>query len=524
MSAKLGTLMAGAMTSALLLSGCATNGGGGGGRTNADTLTLATAVPPNVLDIAHGFNSPSTMVQFAILDTVVTLGEDGSIQPSLAESWTEPKPGTYVFKLRPGVVFSDGSPVTADDVAYSLRRHTDPKIASQAASTVTMVKKVEATGENEVTVELKSPSPTFLPNAALVWQVVPRKLAEAHPDDLGTPEAPTLGTGPYKVASFSVDGVTLERNDKWWRGRAPMAKVKVAAISEPEALRLAIASGSVDGTVDVPPQDARKWEGMKQVKVRYYPGMSIAFLALNVKDKYLSDVHVRRAIAHAVDREAVQRTAVGDKASAASVILPLPQLQALYGEAHEQVTASLPAYPHDLAAAKAEMAQSAYPDGFTIKVSYASDDQRVDALQSVAADLAKIGIRVELKAMPRDAERAKRFRHEDLTLSLTELGYGTPDPGETLPDLLGSTAAKPQGFNFAQYSTPELDARLDRMLGLKGEKRKEAVTEILTEAARQMPYLPLYYVHYGIALNEKFSEKIGPWTIQQIASIKPVGK
>lgn len=523
MSAKLRTLVAGATTSALLLSGCATSGSGGD-RANTDTLTLATAAAPNVLDIAHGFNTPSTLAQFAILDTVVTLGEDGSIQPSLAESWTEPKPGTYVFKLRPGVVFSDGSPVTADDVAFSLRRHTDPKVASQAASTVTLVKKVEATGEHEVTVELKSPTPTFLPNAALVWQVVPRRLAEAHPDDLGTPEAPTLGTGPYKVASFSVDGLTLERNDRWWGGKAPMAKVKITAISEPEAMRLAIASGSVDGTTVVPPQDARKWEGMKQVKVRYYPGMSTAFLALNVKNKYLSDVHVRRAIAHAVDRAAVQRTAVGDKASPASTILPLPQLQAMYGPEHEQVAASLPAYPHDLAAAKAEMAKSAYPDGFPLKVTYPSDDQRVDALQSVAADLAKIGIQVELKAMPRDAERAKRFRHEDLTMSLTELGYGTPDPGETLPDLLGSVAAKPQGFNFAQYTTPELDTKLDRMLGLKGEERKAEVKEILVEAAEQMPYVPLYYVHYGIALNEKFTEQIGPWTIKQIASIKPAGK
>ncbi|MER6951005.1 ABC transporter substrate-binding protein [Nonomuraea sp. NPDC000554] len=516
MFARLRILMAGV----LLVSGCAIGGGGGPDKPGVRTLTLATPVPPTVLDIAHGFNGPFTLVQTAILDTPVTLGEDGSVQPSLAESWTEPKPGTYVFKLRDGVVFSDGTPLTADDVAYSLRRHLDPKIASQAASTVAMVKKVEATGDHEVTVQLESPTPTFLTNVAIIWQVVPRKLATANPDDLGTPEAPTLGTGPYKVASFTVDGVTLIRNDKYWGRPASLDQVKVTAIAEREAMRLAIASGSVDGTTFVPPQEARKWTGMKDVNVRFYPSNAVAFLALNVKEEHLANVHVRRAIAHAVDRDAVQRVAVGDKAVPASTVVPLPQLQALYGPQHEQVVAALPSYPHYLAAAKAELARSPYPKGFSITVNYASDDVLVDALQSIDTDLAKIGIRVERQAMPHDAAQAKLFRHEGLAMSLTELGYTTSDPGELLPDILGSTAAKPQGFNFAQETSPGLDAEIDRMLRLRGEERQKAVTDILTEVGKQEPSVPLYYSQFGIALNKKFTESVGTWTGNIIGAIR----
>ncbi|MEV0585277.1 ABC transporter substrate-binding protein [Nonomuraea sp. NPDC050310] len=521
MPPKLRKLTAGALAGALLLTGCATNGGaksGSGG--SAASLTLVTPSPPTVLDIAHGFNTPSTLVQFAILDTPVTLGEDGSIKPSLAESFTEPKPGTYVFKLRPGVRFSDGTPVTAEDVAYSLERHLDPELASQAASTVITVKKVEVTAPDQVTVELKSPNPTFLANAALIWQIVPKKLAEANPQTLGTPEVPTLGTGPYKVTAFTVDGVTLERNDQYWGPKATLDRVKVTAIGEPEAMRLAVSSGSVDGTTLIPPQEARKWEGMKGVDVRFYPGNAIAFLSLNVKDKYLRDVHVRRAIAHAVNRTAVQQLAVGGKAAPARTILPQPQLKALYGEQYEQVVAGLPDYPYDLAAAKAELAKSAYPDGFTLTVPYASDDKRVDALQAVAADLGKIGIKVDLKPLPPDAARAQRMRHQDLTMGLSELSYGTPDPGEVLPDLLGEVAAQPQGFNFAQYTTPEMEAKINTMLGLTGKARQDAVTEIITLAAEEQPYIPLYYAQYGVALNEKFVHSIGPWTVNAIGAIK----
>ncbi|MEW9521365.1 ABC transporter substrate-binding protein [Streptomyces tubercidicus] len=508
-------------SSALLVSGCAVGGGGSTDKAAAKTLSLAIPIPPTALDIAHDFNGQSTMVQRAILDGPIKLGEDGSVQPSLAESWTEPKPGTYVFKLRKGVKFSDGTPMTADDVAYSLQRHLDPKLASQAASMVAMVKKVEATGDHEVTVRLKSPTPTFLSNAAIMWQVVPKKLAAAHPDDLGTPQVPTMGTGQYKVASFTKDGVKLVPNNKYWGRPALLDQVKVTTITDPEALRLAVASGSVDGTTFIPARDARKWTGMKDVNVSFYQSNSIGFLSLNVKEKHLANVHVRRAIAHALDRAALQRVAVGDKATPASTVVPLPQLQTLYGAQRDKVVAGLPSYDHDLAAAKAELARSPYPKGFSIRVNYdSSSNEVVDGLQSIAADLAKIGIRVERKALPQDVAAAKRMRHEGLTMAMSILGYATPDPGELLPDILGSASAKPGGYNYAQYASPELDAKIGRMLTLRGKERQKAVTDILTEVGKQEPYVPLYYQQIGIALNKKFTGSIGTWTKNTIGAIK----
>ncbi|MGW2183627.1 ABC transporter substrate-binding protein [Streptomyces sp. NPDC001732] len=516
-------LLGGALTGSLLLTGCATTAGSGAG--DPDTLTMATTSPPNVLDVAHGFTGPGTLVQFAILESPVTRDDNGKVVPQLAESWTEPNPVTYVFKLRKGVVFSDGSPMTAEDVAFSLLRHTDPKVASEAASMVPAVKSVRATGPDEVTVVLKSPTQTFLPNVAVMWQVVPKKLAERHPQDLGTPAVGTLGTGPYKVTKFSsTEGVTLKRNEKYWGPKPAIGTVKVTTITDPETLRLAISSGEVDGTIQVPPRDTRKWDPLENVKTRFYAGNSIAYLALNVKYAQLSDVHVRRAIAHAVNREAMQRLVVGDKATPATTILTHPMLKALYGDGFQSTLDRLPQYPYALAAARAELAKSKYPNGFELPANYSSGNNTADAMQALAADLAKIGIKLKLNPLPDDSYRAKRIRHDGLTLGLSDLAYATPDPGELLPDLVSSVGAKPYGFNFAQFWTPQLDAKVNKVLGLKnGEERKQAVTEILTETAEQAPYIPLYSVDSGIALNKRFTENVGVWTLNIFTKIKPVG-
>ncbi|WP_373302753.1 ABC transporter substrate-binding protein [Streptomyces atratus] len=153
--------------------------------------------------------------------------------------------------------FSDGTPVTADDVAYSLRLHLDPKVASQAASYVQVVKTVTATGPAEVTVVLKAPTVTFLSTATQVWQVVPEKLAKVHPKDLGSPQVGTLGSGPCKVRNFSLaDGTVLVRNPHYRGPKPALSKIVVKAIADAESLRLAVGSHAVDGTTDVQNTDS----------------------------------------------------------------------------------------------------------------------------------------------------------------------------------------------------------------------------------------------------------------------------
>ncbi|MBB2910714.1 peptide/nickel transport system substrate-binding protein [Streptosporangium becharense] len=486
-----------------------------------DSLLWAVNNPPNSLDIAHGFNNASTLIQTAVLDTMVTLDARGVPAPRLATQWTQPDPATYLFTLRKGVRFADGTPLTADDAAFSLRRHLDPKVASQAASYFTTVKQVEAVGDDQVKVTLKRPNSAFLAMSAIAWQVTPRKLAEAHPQDLGSPEVGTMGTGPFKVTKFSLtSGVVLERNESYWGRKPALRRVEFKTITDPETLRLAVRSGEVDATDGLYVRDARKWTGLPGVKTIFYPGNNIGYLSLAVKTGPLKDLHVRRAIAYAINRKAVADLMTAGHGTPAATMLPSPQLAALYGDG----LPALPAYPYDVQAAKAELAKSAHPQGFELEVPYASTGDGGTVMQAVASDLAKIGIKLILQPSPVDQYRARVMQHDRLSIQYVNLAYGTPDPLEVLPDMVSRAAAEPEGFNFSGYGTAATDKQLDTLASTTGQERKEQVTALLTEIAEQVPYIPLFYTDQAVALNEKFTGTFTTWSTDGIASLRPAGR
>ncbi|MEV4066335.1 ABC transporter substrate-binding protein [Nonomuraea dietziae] len=510
-----------AATAAVVLALTTACSSGGAAPQARDSLVWATAHPPNSLDIAHGFNTASTLIQTAVLDSMVTLDTRGAPAPRLATEWTQPDPSTYLFTLRKGVRFSDGTPLTADDAAFSLRRHLDPKVASQAASYFTTVKQVEAVGDGQVKVTLKRPNPAFLAMSAIAWHVTPRKLAEAHPQDLGSPEVGTMGTGPFKVAKFSLtSGVVLERNESYWGSRPALRRVEFKTIADPETLRLAVRSGEVDATDGVTVRDARKWTGLPGVKTIFYPGNNIGYLSLAVNNGPLKDPHVRRAIAHAVNRRAVSDLMTAGHGAPAVAMLPSPQLAALYGDS----LPALPAHPYDVEAARAELARSAYPQGFELEAPYASTGDSGTVMQTVAADLAKIGIRLTLRPSPADQYRARVMQHDRLSIQYVNLAYGTPDPLEVLPDMVSRAAAEPEGFNFSGYGTAATDKQLDTLASATGQDRKDQVTALLTEIAEQVPYVPLFHTDYAVALNERFTGTFSTWSTDAIASLRPAGR
>lgn len=504
----------------LILTGCA---GKSGTSEAPDHLVWATSEAPTSLDIAHGFDNASTLVLDEVLETPLKIDSDGRYVPGLAQSWMVPVPGTYVFRFRSGIKFSDGTPMTAGDVAYSLGRHLDPNVASQAASIVRDVKSVKVTGPDTVTVVLNRPSTSILAAAATVWTVVPRRMAEQHPKDLGSPDVGIVGTGPYKVKTFSLSsGTTLVRNDAHWDKRAPFAQIQVKTITDPEALRLAVGSGSIDGTWDALPKDFHKWKSLHNVRTMYGPSDGISYLTFDTTDSRLSDLHVRRAIAYAVDRDAIRRLMVGERGRLASTILPLPQLSAVYGGQMAEVVGKMHAYPHDLKAAKAELAASKYPGGFEMKIPYDAGGDTL-AMQAIVSDLAKIGIRLTLQPLPPAAYYARSDNHDHVGLQIQNLSDSTPDPVEGLPDMLGQAAKEAQGGNNAMYGSADLDDRISRMLAAEGAARRDLVTSILSEVADQVPYLPLFHRDWTLALNKRFTANPNVWTSGRLRDIRPAG-
>jgi peptide/nickel transport system substrate-binding protein len=495
---------AGVLLAALPLAGCGTSSGEPSG---SSTLRWGIATAPRSLDPAHAFDGNSMLVSNELLEPLVSLDPEGKPVPRLAESWRRPDPLTYVYELRSGVTFWDGKPLTAEDVVYSIDRHRDPKVASELAGYLQDVASVKATGPLEVTIRLSSPAPEFGSTVALVSHTVEKAFAVAHGDTLGDSNTLTMGTGPYRVTAFSPQGVTLKRNDDYWGSEPAMAEVSMEVVPDAETLRLALDSGEIDGTFGVPPESSRSWDSLGGVSVKYVDAPVTTMLSLDVASAPWNDIHLRRAVAYAIDREAIVRSVFDDHARVADSIVD-PQLWGSLASKDEaaSIYEGLQTYGHDPQRAKAELAASQHPGGVSFALQYpASNAALGKALQVIKADLADIGITLTLKEVTPDKWLGDIYAHQHLGAQMLLLGADYPDPAAVPRLLLGKANATANGFNLANFSTPEMERLLTEERSSEPGKRVAALTGIMRIANDELPYIPLYYGVSGLALSKHFT-------------------
>ncbi|MBK1787281.1 ABC transporter substrate-binding protein [Prauserella cavernicola] len=509
-------LAAAAAVSLIVVScGAAPGSGDGQAREASDadiaSLTVAVTAAPRSLDPAGSWDSNSIYVLAELLDPLAKIGPDGTVEPWLATSWETPDPRTYVFTIRDDVTFWDGSPLTAEDVAFSLGRHTDPDVASELAATFQYVDTVTETGPHEVTVTLTQPDPQFLYAVSAGGLVLQKKHAEASGDDLGGPQAMVMGSGPYRVVDYSSStGATLERNDDYW-GEAPAARtLEFTQIADPETRRLAMQSGDVDLTFSVPMDGVRQWETLPGVTVDFFDTPIIGYLVLDTSQEPFDDVHVRRALAHALDREAIVDSLFrGHARPAESMVDPLswPTLAEKTGTDVERLYDELPTYEFDLDKARAELAKSDHADGFTITAKYpASLPMLGNIVQVLAANLEKIGITLTASEVQYQEFLGGIMNNGYLGLTPFQMGAESPDPGTALRGLLGAERAKPGsgGFNHAKYVPAELEDAVSANLTGTPEERADAIDTLMTALAEDVPYVPIYFAQYAVALSEDY--------------------
>lgn len=520
---RVAKLVALAAIPAFALSACSSSGGGrevasGGTGAQIAKVTIGIQSPPRSLDIAHAADYPSNRVISAVFDRVLTLSKDGKVKPWIAESWTNPDPLTYVFKIRSGVKFWDGTPLTTEDVAYSLRRHLDPKLGSEVAYTFAAVKTVTATDANTVTVKLSSPSPGFLFHATDYWTVIKKEYSLAAGEDLGTPKKPGMGTGPYEITKYSTsDGATMTRFAGYW-GTKPTVKIlAMKSIADPEAARLALLAGDIQGYFDVPLLATRKFDRLENVNMTYADGTYIDLMSMNVKRAPFDDPKVREAVAHLVDRKGLNKPLFGGHATLATSILPRGQLEARLGAAGatelvDQLT-KVPSF--DAAAASEALKASTHPDGFTVTLDVdVSQPWMMTFAQSLAENAKPLGIVIKPKSVS-SAVWADGLSAEDRgPLQLVSLGSSTPDITDLPPALLGNGS-----INISELSSPELIAQLGTLTSELNPARMPSVIKPVLEApAASLAYMPLFEEQAALALSKDlvWQEGYSSWALGQM--------
>lgn len=432
----------------------------------------------------------------------------GRLRPGLATSYRRVDAKTYVFKLRRGVTFWDGSPVTADDVAYSLARHIKKGSGSTSLYLVDTVRSVRVTGPNEVTVSLKSPSATFIYGAALPsWWVIKREYAERAGSKIGTPSAMGMGTGPYQFTKFVPNSsLSAERFDGYWGAKPAAAKVNVKFIAQNETRLLATRSGDLDGSFSIPLKEARRWESVSGFGVQTASDLSLTFVTMDVTAEPWSDIHVRRAVAYSVDARGLVKAAMGGHAEPATAIPPPGQWGGLRSAAAARaVYRTFPRYSFNMARARAELAKSAYKDGFSAKFSVdAAGGYITDIALNLSQNMKRIGVEIEVEGLPQAAWFDRLFSKKTSSgLSAITYTPSFPDPSDYLILMLASTSAVPNGYNIANFKNKQVD----QLLALQRRAASNtARANLITRAARiaqdQVPYVPVWWGETGMSIED----------------------
>ncbi|MDX6331745.1 MAG: peptide/nickel transport system substrate-binding protein [Streptomycetaceae bacterium] len=375
---------------AAVLAACSTpvtnksNGTSSDNFSSSASLTADLASYPATLDPGLQYDTDSYSVYRNIFDQLLHRdAKTNKIVPWLATSWKQTDSKTWVFTIRKGVKFSDGTPLTAADAAFSIQRILDPRFASQQNANFSAI--ASATGSGDaLTIKTKYPSPTlltYLTTLSVVPMADVKKVGDAqfnlHP----------VGSGPYAfVSSIPGSQIVLKRNDSWWQGKPQIANVTFRAVPAAASRVADLKSGNAQIADSMTPDTATQMKGASNLKVLSAPTERVSYLAFNtIGGGPTNDPRVRKAISLAIDyKSLISSLEQGYAKQVNSVLTPL----ALgYPKA-------LPDYSTNTAQAKS-LVQQAGATGKTI-VMATSPTYDPQIVQAIQAEIQAVGLKVSI--------------------------------------------------------------------------------------------------------------------------------
>jgi peptide/nickel transport system substrate-binding protein len=463
------------------------------------------------LDIASAFDSNSQQVQIIGLEGLLAVSDQLTLTPLLATSWNyDPAGLKYTFQIRQGVKFWDGTEMTADDVAFSLSRHISPKVSSQIGGYFTNVAAFVKTGASEVTVRLKRPDP-LVQNALVFAPILSEAFVKQIGSKLGSPGTGMriMGTGPYQITSFpSSTSATVERFEGYWGTKPVVKSCSFTCIADVQTLQLAMQSGQSSGTFGVPVQQASAWQKLSGVRTYSAPGMFICALSFDVSEPPFNDIHVRKAIAYAANREGYVHAFLDGNGTPADCVVPPQQWGSVLPQSQvAKLYAGLPSYPYSLADAKKELAQSAYPHGFTTnKVLVPNNTPAVvNAFESLSTTVKQLGINMPIEQVPSNDWLANLYGHKKLGLVCLEFLPDYADPADYMNLIYPSANAVKNNFNLANFKDPQVDKLLQQANSTSSDAaRAQYLAEVLRISQEQLPYFGLFWQNDVMALRSTY--------------------
>lgn len=477
--------MAGAALAALLLAGAPAAA--------QRTLTMAVQTPPSALDPHYHNTTNNTMMLMQIYERLFELDNKAVPQPRLAESMRAIDDRTWEIRLRQGVRFHDGTPLEAEDIPYTFARiPTVPNSPALYTPAVRTISRIEIVNPSTIRLHTHEPNPLMHFDMAAPF-ILSRRIHGQNPATSDfTSGRLAIGTGPYRLVSFAQnERLEIRRNETYWGPAEPWERVTVRFIPQAAARTAALLAGEVDLIDYVPVQDVENLR--RDPRFALFEVDSVTFVYLfpdSMRDTSpfvadragnplprnpLADRRVREALSLAINREAIATRLYQGLAA------PADQFAAPIAEHRLPTQGPL---PHDLARARALLAEAGYPDGFRLTIhgpnGFFPSDQAL--LQALAQQFTRAGIETTVQALP-PANLFTRATNREFSLFMTYFSsFLTINPLRQVVATRNPEAGLGP-FNRQRYSNPAIDEPLREALITMDPERRQVLTH---QAARAL--------------------------------------
>ena len=473
---------------------------------NARDISIGLQAAITSMDPHYHNIGPNNSTLRHVFESLVNTDENQKLTPALATSWKSIDDTTWEFKLRKNVRWHDGTPFTADDVVFTLRRV--PNVPNSPSSFATFTKPIiDVKVVDAHTLIFKTATPhVLLPSDLSAVRIVSRLHGEkATTGDYNSGKA-AIGTGPYKFVEYIPNQrLVVKANYGYWGGEEPWDKVTFKMLTNPAARVAALLSGDVEMIETVPTADIAKLEKNPKFALSNKVSNRVIYVHLNqhqdkapafLTDKAgkpleknpFKDVRVRRALSMAINRDAMVSRVMEGKGVAASQLVDV----SFYGSSKK-----LKPMKYDPEGAKKLLAEAGYPNGFAMTIHgpnnrYIND---VAIAQTLAQFYSRIGIDAKVDTMPSSVYFTRASK---LEFSYMVLGWASEsgEQGSPLRSLLATyDPANGMGVtNRGRYSNPVFDKALNEALVTMDNKKREGMIQKAAEIAMDdVALIPLHY-------------------------------
>jgi len=456
-----------------------------------DYLQVDINVPPTTLDPRSATDAMSGRIDELVYQAMVRFDQSGKPVGELAERIEHPEPTRLFFHLRHGVRFSDGRELTARDVKFTYDSVLDPASISMRRSALAELKTIAIVDDHTIAITTRRPYAPALELATL--PIVP----EGSPPTPSNISIAPAGSGPFRFASYRRDeALMLERNPMlpYQPGTPRRILFKVVPDATVRALEL------VEGVCDFAENDGIQRDLIPYLgrhsflRVERSPGSFLQYLAFNLRDPRLKDVRVRRAFAQGIDRDAIVRSILEDTARPATGFL-FPENWAY--------SADVSLYPYDPVKARQLLEAAGYSrKDQRLSFVYKTTPEGRRIAEVLQAMLEQVGITLEIHTNDWATFYAD-LQRGNFALAASQLAIAGPHDYYLF---FHSSMMPPHGSNRVGYSNPEMDKLLEQADAMLDPERRRAIAaQIQRLAARDIPYLPLWWLDTLTVANLRLS-------------------